>query len=172
MGKYIVNWISTSEVLSEDLDKEVRQVYVWLVTSDCKVIVVSKDGDEWQLPGGKPEPGEDQLKTAVREVYEETGIDISGTTSAMHLFGYQTVKEIDPDQPEYLQVRYVQTMNVRSDEMTLGAHAEDSAQDQSDIIKYVDTVSIEDIATRVPWLEGSPELHAFKSHRLSIKASM
>jgi 8-oxo-dGTP pyrophosphatase MutT (NUDIX family) len=99
MGKYIVNWKSTREVLSEDLDKDVRQVYVWLVTSDHKVIVVSKDGNEWQLPGGKPEPGEDQLKTAVREVYEETGIDISGKTSDMHLFGYQTVKEINPDQP-------------------------------------------------------------------------
>lgn len=105
-------------------------------------------------------------------IVQEVGRDVKSVKPGNYPFGYQTVKEIDPDQPEYLQVRYVQTMNIRSDEMTLGAHAEDSAQDQSDIIKYVDTVSIEDIATRVPWLEGSPELHAFKSHRLSIKASM
>ena len=164
MGKYIVNWKGTREVLSEDLDKDVRQVYVRLVTSDHKVIVVSKDGNEWQLPGGKPEPGEDQLKTAVREVYEEAGIDISGKTSDMHLFGYQTVKEINPDQPEYLQVRYVLIMNIRSDEMRLGAHAEDNTQDEGDSIKYVDSVSIDEIAIRIPWLEGSPELHAFKSH--------
>jgi hypothetical protein len=46
----------------------------------------------------------------------------------------------------------------------LGAHAEDNTQDESDIIKYVDSVSIDEIAIRIPWLEGSPELHAFKSH--------
>jgi 8-oxo-dGTP pyrophosphatase MutT (NUDIX family) len=32
--------------------------------------------DDWSLPKGKPEPGEHLLQTAVREVAEETGLDV------------------------------------------------------------------------------------------------
>ena len=32
--------------------------------------------DDWSLPKGKPDPGEHLLETAVREVREETGLDV------------------------------------------------------------------------------------------------
>src|ERR687893_2392167 len=32
--------------------------------------------DDWSLPKGKPEEGEHLLQTAVREVVEETGLDV------------------------------------------------------------------------------------------------
>jgi hypothetical protein len=31
--------------------------------SDGQVILVSDDGQQWQLPGGRPEPGEDWIDT-------------------------------------------------------------------------------------------------------------
>jgi 8-oxo-dGTP diphosphatase len=31
---------------------------------------------QWEIPGGKVEPGEDATKTAIREVREEVGIDV------------------------------------------------------------------------------------------------
>lgn len=34
----------------------------------------------WAFPGGRVEAGEHPLATAIREVYEETGIDISKNT--------------------------------------------------------------------------------------------
>ena len=32
--------------------------------------------DEWELPGGRPEPGESEQATLMREVREETGLDV------------------------------------------------------------------------------------------------
>lgn len=43
----------------------------------CEVLTVRKRGTRlYQYPGGKPEPGERASATAVREVGEETGIDV------------------------------------------------------------------------------------------------
>lgn len=42
------------------------------VTPDGGVVLVSHDGDHWELPGGRPEPGENWEETFRREVLEET----------------------------------------------------------------------------------------------------
>ncbi|QQM68012.1 NUDIX domain-containing protein [Actinomyces weissii] len=43
-----------------------------------RVLTVRKQGTgRFMLPGGKPEPGEDALSTAVREAAEELGVDLS-----------------------------------------------------------------------------------------------
>ena len=39
-----------------------------------KIVVVSQSGDSWSLPKGHIEPQEDAEQAAVREIYEETGI--------------------------------------------------------------------------------------------------
>lgn len=47
------------------------------VRDDGRVLTVRKRGTtRWMLPGGKPEPGERAIDTAVREVREELGVDI------------------------------------------------------------------------------------------------
>lgn len=38
-----------------------------------RVLLCRNDRGEWELPGGRPEPGETDQATAVREVLEETG---------------------------------------------------------------------------------------------------
>ncbi len=51
------------------------------VPGGCGVLTVRKHGTSlYQYPGGKPEPGEDPRDTAVREVAEETGIDVPADT--------------------------------------------------------------------------------------------
>jgi len=71
------SWKSADKIEPIDSELPVRQVYVWVSTQDECIAIVSKDGEKWQLPGGKPEPGETLKETAVREVYEETGINLA-----------------------------------------------------------------------------------------------
>jgi 8-oxo-dGTP pyrophosphatase MutT (NUDIX family) len=39
-----------------------------------KIIVVSQNGNSWSLPKGHLEPGEDDEEAAIREIFEESGI--------------------------------------------------------------------------------------------------
>jgi ADP-ribose pyrophosphatase YjhB (NUDIX family) len=45
-----------------------------VINQDRMVLVVNQDGRTWSLPKGHVDPGEDPLKTAIREVLEESGI--------------------------------------------------------------------------------------------------
>jgi len=58
-----------------------------------KVLAVSRGTDltNWGLPGGKAEPREEPIQTAVRELFEETGIRIEA--NALMLIYENTVVE-------------------------------------------------------------------------------
>ena len=41
------------------------------------VLFLRNPRGEWELPGGRPEPGEDERQTVIREVKEECGFEIT-----------------------------------------------------------------------------------------------
>jgi 8-oxo-dGTP pyrophosphatase MutT (NUDIX family) len=43
------------------------------------LLIHKVDNDKWALPGGGHDPGESIVETAVREVHEETGLDVRVT---------------------------------------------------------------------------------------------
>ncbi len=52
-----------------------------------RVLLLVNERDEWDLPGGRPEVGEDHRTALVREVREETGLSIEiGNPVDEHLF--------------------------------------------------------------------------------------
>ena len=56
----------------------VKQIYAWIyVKSKKKIVIVSKDWVNRQMPWWKPEKWETHFKTLQREIYEETSIKIS-----------------------------------------------------------------------------------------------
>jgi 8-oxo-dGTP pyrophosphatase MutT (NUDIX family) len=52
-----------------------------------RVLLLLNERDEWDLPGGRPDPGEDRRAALAREVREETGLSVEvGAALDEHLF--------------------------------------------------------------------------------------
>ncbi len=58
-----------------------------VVVRGGRVLLLLNERDEWDLPGGRPDPGEDHRTALVREVREETGLAVEvGALVDEHLF--------------------------------------------------------------------------------------
>ena len=58
-----------------------------VVVHGGRVLLLLNERDEWDLPGGRPDPGEDHRAALVREVREETGLSVEvGALVDEHLF--------------------------------------------------------------------------------------
>ncbi len=54
---------------------------------DERVLLLLNERGEWDLPGGRPDPGEDHRTALKREVREETGLEVEvGASLHEHLF--------------------------------------------------------------------------------------
>jgi 8-oxo-dGTP pyrophosphatase MutT (NUDIX family) len=57
-----------------------------LIHDGCVLLLLNERG-EWDLPGGRPDPGEDHRAALKREVREEAGLDVEvGAALDGHLF--------------------------------------------------------------------------------------
>ena len=57
-----------------------------LIHDGCVLLLLNERG-EWDLPGGRPDPGEDHCAALTREVHEETGLAVEvGGLLDEHLF--------------------------------------------------------------------------------------
>ena len=58
-----------------------------VVIDDSRVLLLLNERGEWDLPGGRPDPGEDQRAALTREVLEEAGLSVEvGALLDEHLF--------------------------------------------------------------------------------------
>lgn len=80
-------------------DLPVRQVYGWIF-DECGRLFLQNDRGKYNIPGGKPEPGEDYSATFLREAFEESRIGIADVRD----LGYVGVTE---GREKYGQVRMV-----------------------------------------------------------------
>jgi 8-oxo-dGTP pyrophosphatase MutT (NUDIX family) len=57
-----------------------------LIAGDCVLLLLNERG-EWDLPGGRPDPGEDHRTALKREVQEEAGLAVEvGAALSEYLF--------------------------------------------------------------------------------------
>lgn len=57
-----------------------------LIHDGCVLLLLNERG-EWDLPGGRPDPGEDHRRALKREVREETGLEVEVSAALDdHLF--------------------------------------------------------------------------------------
>jgi 8-oxo-dGTP diphosphatase len=76
-----------------DLDGVVQLVVGAVVEDDGKVLLLKRPADDFmggifELPSGKVEPGEDLKAALVREVEEETGLQVVVATAYLGSFDY------------------------------------------------------------------------------------
>lgn len=84
METYIFNAADSYEGLSP-----VTQAYTVCLDNEGQVLLQKHPERPWNIPGGKPEPGETYEEAAVREVYEESNVKIDHLV----MIGYQKVFE-------------------------------------------------------------------------------
>lgn len=78
----------------------VQQACGLCFTEDGQIVLIAGEGGQWNLPGGKPEPGETVEQAFVREVWEEV-------CAVAHRMAYLGAQEVhDPDHPSGPQVYY------------------------------------------------------------------
>lgn len=174
MSKIIREWRVIHEMPEDDIELPIRQVYTWLLTRDKQVVIVSKDGEKWQLPGGKPDSGEDATQTAIREVFEETSVDISSYSDRLNFFGEYKIEdhetEIHP--PRYRQVRAWLQLPVDADQLRLSTAKEAGGQRPEDAVRFVRTVPTKDILQYIDWLEKTDEYKALKRNKIIDRADL
>ena len=133
---------------------DIRQIYARVyVKSLGKIVVVSKDWLNWQIPWWKPEKWESVFETLYREIYEETSINI-GKNYNPELFGYYYIEE---NGSKYLQLRYfIKIDNINS------RYLKPTEESSPDSIKFTKLVTIDEIPTIIPRLQNSWEFNSFK----------
>ena len=80
---------------------QITQVSAVCFTADDKILMISKDGTRWNIPGGHPEDGESLEDALRREVWEEACCKIAKPT----LLGWQRVQDLQDGSIHY-QMRY------------------------------------------------------------------
>ena len=141
-------WFDCSEnVLFNHENIEVRQRYLYMITKDNHIIIVSKDGTKWQFPGGHPEGNETWRETLIREIWEESGVKIENLLEKIQKFGYYLIEE---DGIKYLQERYILFLDKSSNELDLIPHERED--DHTEIIKFVKDVPVSDLPKFIPWI--------------------
>ena len=59
-----------------------------VIVHDGQVLLIYQNNGFWGFPKGHTEPGETEAATALREVREETGLDITIDPATRHSFSY------------------------------------------------------------------------------------
>lgn len=82
--------------------EEATQALGICFTADRRIVLVTWNGEDWTLPGGAPEPGENLEQALAREVREEA---CARVVSSRYI-GCQRVEELDGDGSAYYQTRF------------------------------------------------------------------
>ena len=113
-------------------------VRVIVVNDEKKILMVRQHHEErdiWMVPGGGIEEGENSIQASVREVKEETGLDITVTGMAWHM------EEVSEARGQ----RFVNYMVGKVDGGQLNLGKDPELDDDKQVLREVAFMSKEDI---------------------------
>ncbi|NLB12027.1 NUDIX hydrolase [Candidatus Dojkabacteria bacterium] len=149
-------WYPDTQIREEHKNLEVRQVTCFVISKDKKLLLVSKDESSWSITAGHYEQKKDStyIDTAIREVYEESGLHTSSQRNSIKEMGYYIVEDIEKKTGKILE-KYIQIrMFLRLDKEAKDLSLKPNEKDQ---VKYAQFFSLEKSLELIRWLEESPE---------------
>ena len=158
------DWYATDSINPEHKDTRIAQASCWIVTNNKKIILVSKDGTDWTVPAGHTEETDGHYNnTAIREVQEETGIDISEYKKDIKVLGYYVVSAFDEFSDKLInkdiQIRLFLKIPTVSNNLEMKPKERDS---QVEKIQFVEAFTLEESISKVSWLKKSGDLEEMR----------
>ncbi len=158
--RFEMEWYAVNAILPVHKNLFIAQASCWVICADKKIILVSKDNKKWTIPAGHTEKSDvDYFDTAIREVAEETGLDISKKKNDLRVLGYYVIKALDKEkgtlENEDIQIRLLLTLDVDSDSLNLEPNEKDS---QIEKVKYAMPFTLDEAISKVPWLSKAGDL--------------
>ena len=97
---YQVSWIKSDDLSSLS---PIKQIYALVIDSNTNILICRENPSaKWQLPGGKPELGENIKQTIDRELLEEVDVTIRDLIN----LGYNEVVNSETNE-KYYQLRFI-----------------------------------------------------------------
>lgn len=96
---------------------ETRSIGGFVVNAKGEVLFVQEYGVYWGLPRGHVEPGEDDMATARREIFEESGV--CDLTYQCDLGGYSRFTFDEAGAPNYKEMKHLRYFCFTTAETTL-----------------------------------------------------
>ena len=134
--RFDLKWIALEDMNSKLENILTRQCSGYFFDKDRNLLLVKKKNGHWSIPGGKPEIGETNSQTLIRELAEES----SQNCSFLKEIGLVLVK--DEDDTEYLQRRFFGLIDKKSNF---------EAQTETNEIKFV---AINEIEKYISYFKG------------------
>lgn len=162
--KYKMSWFEKTDIDQGHDELPITQVYCWVISSDNKIALVSKDGQKWQFPGGHPLNNETLIQTLTRELGEELSYQLAASDKPK-FFGYYVIEELDENNnllKKYLQTRFYLKIVQTSNEIILKPNERNIERD-TEKINYCKWISIKEACGLINWLEKSAELSSLLS---------
>lgn len=162
--EFKMDWYVGDSIRKEHKSLFVAQASCWIVTTDQKFILVSKDGKSWTVPAGHTEKSDGgYVKTAIREVKEETGLDISLQEQNIKVLGYYVISAYDKLSGllanKDIQIRLFLQYRQHSAELKLQPMERNS---QVVKVRYSAPFSLSETVQKIPWFGKSGDLKEIK----------
>ena len=106
-----------------------------IIVKNGKVLLIHQTNDVWCFPKGHVENGETEVETAIREVKEETNLDVEIDVSKRYSINY-LVKENVPKETVYFLAKPIGNINIIKQEKEINEAYFENIDKVMDVISY------------------------------------